>query len=179
MKVRVGSKNQNKLNGVRDAFSRYYSTECLTVESADVHVEEFGHPRNLKETVEGAIRRAKAAFADCDLAVGIESGLMEVPHTKTGYMESTICALYDGKECYLGFGTAFEWPIDVTDAILNKGLDGSQAMREAGYTGSEKIGAQEGAVFALTNGRGDRRTQVEQATIMALVHIVHPEFYQR
>ena len=179
MRVAVGSQNNNKLKGVEDAFLRYYKPEDLMVFSADVHVEEFGHPKSLKETVEGAMRRAQAAFGDCDLAVGIESGLMEVPHTKTGYMESTICALYDGAEFYIGCGTAFEWPVAVTDAILNKGLDGSQAMREAGCTDCEKIGAQDGAIFTLTNGHGNRRAQVEQATITALVHIVHPEYYRQ
>ena len=104
---------------------------------------------------------------------------MEVPHTKTGYMESTICAVYNGNELYFGFGTAFEWPGAVTYAILNKGLDGSQAMKEAGCTDCEKIGAEEGgAVFALTNGQENRRAQVEQATITALVHILHPEYYK-
>ena len=177
MKIKVGSENQNKVKGVADAFLRYYKPEELIVTSVVVTIEEFGHPKNLTETVEGAMNRARASFLDCDYSVGIESGLMEVPHTKTGYMEATICAIYDGKKFSLGTGTAFEWPLTVTELIVNKGLDGSQAMREAGITNREKIGAEEGAIFALTNGRGTRREQIEQATITALVHIINPEHY--
>ncbi len=177
MKVAIGSSNQNKLKGVEGAFLRYWKHDELVIVPVDIHIEEFGHPKNLKETVEGAMQRARESFGECDLSVGIESGLMEVPHTKSGYMEATVCAIYDGKEFHIGFGTAFEWPVAVTDAILNKGLDGSQAMREAGITEREKIGAEEGAIFALTNGRGTRREQVEQATITALIHILHPEYY--
>lgn len=178
MRITVGSKNENKIKGVTAAFLRYYTQEKLIVTPVTVAIEEFGHPKNLTETVEGAMNRARASFLDCDYSVGIESGLMEVPYSQTGYMEATICALYDGKKFSLGFGTAFEWPLAVTELIVNKGLDGSQAMREAGITDCEKIGAEEGAIFALTNGHGTRKEQVEQATITALVHIVNPDYYR-
>jgi len=178
MKVAVGSQNKNKIDGVRDAFLRYFDECELDVMPIAIVIEEFGHPKNLRETVEGAVKRARAAFGDCDIAVGIESGLMEVPYTQTGYMEATICALYDGTNIHIGFGTAFEWPTAVLDGILNKGLDGSQAMRVAGVTDSEKIGAAEGAVFNLTNGQANRRAQVEQATITALIRIVNPQYYK-
>jgi inosine/xanthosine triphosphatase len=177
MNVVVGSQNENKIQGVRDAFLHYYKPEDLTVRSAAIDVEEFGHPKNVKETVQGAVRRAKAAFGDCDLAVGIESGLLEAPYTLTGYFEGSICALYDGSRYFYGLAPGFEWPTDVIKGIVEKGLDGSQAMRDAGITDHEKIGVGEGAISLLTKGVVDRRKQIELSVIMALSAFHHPNHY--
>ncbi len=177
MKVAVGSKNQQKIAGVRDAFLYYYPADDLVVESADIHIDEFGHPKNLNETVEGAIRRAQAAFGDCEFSVGLESGLIEVPHTQTGYMEGMVCAVYDGKNVYLGLSPCLEWPASVIYRIVKKGLDGSQAFRDAGLTDHPKIGEGEGAISIFTKGVIDRRKQIELAVITALVHVLNPEYY--
>lgn len=179
MIIRIGTKNQNKIEGVRRAFAHYYKPEELTLISVPITIEEFGHPRSLEETVDGALQRAKKAFGTCDYSVGIESGLIEVPHTKTGYMETVICALNDGRNISLGLAPAFEWPPRVTQMILEQCLDGSQAMREAGVTHHEKIGAIDGgALGLLTKGATDRTQQVELAVLMALVHVVNQKLYQ-
>lgn len=172
MKIVVGSKNQNKRKGVEDAFLHYYPADDLVVESADIHIEEFGHPKNLQETVDGAIRRARAAFGDCDFSVGIESGFIAVSHTQTGYMEGTVCAAYDGTNLYLGLSPCLEWPQAVVDGIMDRGLDGSQAFREAGLTDHQKIGEGEGIISILTKGTLDRRKQIELGVIMALAGFV-------
>ncbi len=178
MKVAVGSKNQNKIKGVRDAFLHYYSASALEVVSKDVVVEEYGHPIDMKSTVEGAIKRAKDAFGDCDVSVGLESGLIEVPYTQTGYMEGSVCAVYDGKEYYIGIGPAFEWPPAVVRGIMEEGLDGSQAMRVHGITDHEKIGEGDGAISLFSKTVVTRRKQIELAVIMALVRILNPEYYR-
>jgi inosine/xanthosine triphosphatase len=103
MKLNVGSKNQTKLIAVKEAVALYPDIfPNAEVISIVVNVEEFGHPKSLDETIKGAIDRAKAAFVDCSYSFGIEGGLMAVPYTKTGFMEVGVCAIYDGKECYLG-----------------------------------------------------------------------------
>src|SRR6266436_10100524 len=111
MKINVGSKNRTKVQAVEDTVKLYpklfHKPEVVGI---DVKIDLFGHPKNIKETVEGAIERAKNAFTNCDYSFGLEGGLMEVPLSKTGFMEVGVCAVYDGKNTYLGLSPAFEWP---------------------------------------------------------------------
>src|SRR5258708_4547627 len=155
MKIHVGSKNQTKIQAVRDTLRLYPilfpHPEIIGI---DVHVPEFGHPKNIKETVQGAIERAKKAFSDCAYSFGIEGGLMEVPFTKSGFMEVGACAIYDGKNMYLGLGPGYEWPHGVTDLIVSGKADGSQAFKQLGYTKHEKLGAEKGGIIGyLTEDR--------------------------
>lgn len=123
--------------------------------------------------------RAFQAAKGADLGVGIEGGLIAVPHTKGGYMEVGVCAIYDGKEYHLGLSPAFEWPLVVLDGILNKGLDGSQAVAAAKMTNEEKLGTNQGTIHLLTHGRTNRTEQNSYAVMMALVHLENPNFYQK
>src|SRR6185369_17807022 len=128
MNIKVGSKNPTKVDAVAEALQDYELFKDATVMAADVETDPFDHPHTLAKTIEGAMKRAKAAFSECDYSFGIEGGLMEVPHTETGYMEIGACAIYDGKQYYLGLSPAHEWPKKVMELILS-GMDGSQALR--------------------------------------------------
>lgn len=176
MKIHIGSKNQAKFDAVAEMVKEYPLFFGADVVAIDVLVEIFGHPKSLEETVGGAEARAKAAFADADYSVGIEGGLMAVPGSKTGFMEVTACAIYDGKQMHLGLSSAYEWPKKVNDLILG-GLDGSQALREAGLTDHPKVGTAGGGIFILTHGRLNRKEFMKQAVMMALVHLENPEHY--
>lgn len=147
------------------------------ISGVDVKKEEFGHPKSLEETVAGAVDRAKQACVGNDYGFGIESGLMEVPQTKSGYMEVSVCAIFDGKQIHLGLSQACEWPKKVLDAILNQGLDGSQAMKAVGLTQHEKLGEHEGLVGIMTKGRTNRTEYNKTAIVMALLHLENPEYY--
>ncbi len=63
------------------------------------------------------------------------------------------------------------------EGILHKGLDGSQAMKAAGYTHHEKLGEHEGLVGIFTKGRTNRTEFNKGAVIMALMHLENPEYY--
>ena len=76
------------------------------------------------------MNRAKNSFDDCDLSIGLESGLLEVPHSKTGMMNILVCAIFDGKKIHLGVSSAFEYPIKVTE-LLKKGIKGREAYKIA------------------------------------------------
>lgn len=178
MRLTVGSKNQTKVAAVQEAVLLYPEQfPDPEVVSVDVPLQEFGHPKNLDETIKGAMDRAKAAFQDCSYSFGIESGLMTVPHTKTGFMEVGVCAIFDGKNFHLGLSDAFEWPKKVFDLIVNKGMDGSQAVREAGLTNHEKLGAAEGVISLLTKGRTNRKDKTRDSVIMALIHLLNPDLF--
>lgn len=178
MKITVGSKNNVKIAAVRDVVALYPSLfPGAEVFGVEVAVELFGHPKNLKETVEGAIDRAKKAFIDCRYSFGLEGGLIEVPGSTTGYMEIGICAVYDGKRIYIGFSPGFEWPKAVTDLIVSGKADASQAFKQLGLTASEKIGTAEGGIGFLTKGRLTREEQTRQSIITALIQLERPELY--
>jgi inosine/xanthosine triphosphatase len=177
MKINVGSKNDTKVNAVKEALASSKLFKDARVLSMDIEVEEFGHPKNIEQCVDGAIDRAKKAYADCDYSVGIEGGLMSVPETKTGYMEVAVCAIYDGKNVHLGLSPAFEWPKIVLDKILNEGLDGSQAVKEVGLTHEEKLGKTSGVIGILSHGQIDRTLYNKMAVLMALIHLENGELY--
>jgi inosine/xanthosine triphosphatase len=145
MKINVGSKNKTKVQAVEDAVKLYpHLFPNPEIVGIDVNVPLFGHPKSIKETVEGAVARAKEAFNGCDYSFGIEGGLMEVPYTKTGFMEVGACAINDGKNIHLGLGPGYEWPPEVTHLILSGKADASQAFKQLGLTYQEKLGAVEG-----------------------------------
>ncbi len=178
MNVGVGSKNKTKVGAVAEILQDYPMFAEAKVEGVDVQIEQFGHPKTLAETVAGAIDRAKQAQVGHDYGFGIEGGLMEVPQTKSGYMEVAVCAIFDGIQVHLGLSPAFEWPKKVIDGILNKGLDGSQAVKAAGLTDNEKLGATEGGtVGMLTRGRTTRMEQNKAAVVTALIHLENPEHF--
>ncbi len=177
MKVGIGSKNKTKINAVTELLKDYPMFDSAEIIPLDVKIDQFGHPKSLEEIVNGAINRAKHAYVGNDFGFGLESGLMRVPQTKSGYMEVTVCAIYDGKQIHMGLSQACEWPKKAIDAILNKGMDGSQAMKAAGFTEHEKLGEHEGLVGIFTKGRTNRTEYNKTAIVMALMHLENPEHY--
>ena len=177
MKVGVGSKNRTKVSAVEEALREYPMFDSAEIRGVAVHIEEFGHPKSIDDTVAGAIDRAKQAWEGHDYGFGIEGGLIQVPHSKTGYMEVAACAIFDGEQVHLGLSPGCEWPKEVIDGILHKGLDGSQAMKAAGITSEEKLGEHKGFIDIVTKGRMDRTAFNKAAIMMALVHLENPEYY--
>jgi inosine/xanthosine triphosphatase len=179
MIIHVGSKNKTKIQAVKDALKLYPNLfSAPEIIGVSVSVEEFGHPKNIEETITGAIERAKKAFRNCDYSFGLEGGLMEIPYSRSGVMEVGACAIYDGKEIYLGLSPAYEWPTEVTKLILSGKSDASKAFKELGYTEHEKLGAVEGgAIGFLTEGRLTREDFTKYSIIMALVQIEKSHLY--
>lgn len=179
MKINVGSKNQTKITAVQDTIRLYPNLfSNPEIMGIDVNIELYGHPKNIQETIKGAMERAKQAFIECDYSFGLEGGLMEVPHSKTGFMEVGACAVYNGKNFFLGLSPAFEWPPQVTRLIIEGKADASQAFKQLGLTEQEKIGAQKGGIVGvLTNGKLPREDFSKYSIIMALIQLEHPELY--
>ncbi len=176
MKIGIGSKNKTKVNAVAEVLRDYPMFNGAEIVGVDVQIEQFGHPKSIDETVAGAVNRAKQAYENNDYGFGIESGLMLVPQTKSGYMEVAVCAIYDGKQIHMGLSQAYEWPKKVLDKIL-EGLDGSQAMKATGLTQHEKLGEHEGFVGIFAKGRTNRTEYNKGAVVMALMHLENPEHY--
>lgn len=174
--INVGSKNPTKVQAAKNIFMSHSMFQDAFVQAVDVQIEEFGHPKSLGDTVHGAKDRAQKAYDSCKLSIGLEAGMYEAPETKSGYLETTVCALYDGEQYHIGLSPAFEWPLEMVKLILS-GRDGSQAFKEIGLTSHKKIGTAEGGISILTHGKINRVKYNELAIMMALIHLENPEHY--
>lgn len=172
MKIVVGSKNQAKLNAVSEILLEYPHLAHAQIVGAEASSKVSDQPKSLEETVRGAKNRAKAVFKNCDYSIGIESGLMQVPGSKSGYMDVCVCAIYDGEEFHVGLSSAWEFPeVSTTNLMIEEGLDMSQAINKAGMTKNPQIGSAEGAIGILTKGRMNRKDYTKQALRTALIHL--------
>ncbi len=179
MKIAVGSTNQTKINAVHDAVVLYpHIFPTPEIIDVAVNIPEFGHPKTLRQTVKGAIARAKKAFKNCEYSFGLEGGLMKVPYSKSGFMEVGACAIYDGKTIRLGLSPAFEWPKKVTELIVSNQADASQSFAQLGLTQHKKIGnVAGGAIGFLTDQKLTREDFTKYSIIMALIQLEKPEFF--
>jgi len=167
--IKVGSLNPVKLGAIRAVMSvRFPLAQFLPVPAPS---EVSDQPVGLEETLRGAKNRARNAFTECGLSVALESGLIEVPGSNTGYMNLTACAIYDGLEMYLGLGPAFELPPEVTRLVVDEGLELDPAVRRAGLTDNERIGYAQGIIGVLSGGRVTRMDYSRPAVSMALVRM--------
>lgn len=177
MKITIGTKNKIKENALREIVADYDFLKTAAVELIDTDSGVADQPKSLEETVIGAKNRAKKAFQNCDLSVGIEDGLMAVPESLTGFMNVCVCAFYDGQKYCLGISAAFEYPPKAIE-LVKRGMDINQAFYKLGLTGNLSIGSAEGAVGILTHGRWQRKDTIKQAIISALIQIEGKELYQ-
>lgn len=172
MEFAVGTTNAAKLGAVREILAEYPHLKEAAVESVKTESGVADQPKSLEETIRGAMNRARAAKGESTYGVGIESGLMEVPYTKGGYMDVCACAIFDGHEFHLGLSSAWEFPDPkITQTIMSGTMDMSQAINHHGLTTNPGIGAAEGAIGILTKGRVNRKEYTKQALRMALIHI--------
>jgi inosine/xanthosine triphosphatase len=172
MKIIIGTKNKAKIEAVEELIQDYDFLVGSKVEGISVESGISEQPLSLEETITGAMNRARASFSNCNYSVGLESGLMQVPGTKSGYMDFCACAIYDGEEFHLGLSSAWEFPNpEVMKLILDDGLDMSQAINKVGLTNNPQIGSEEGAIGILTKGRLVRKEYTKQAILTALIHL--------
>ena len=164
MKVNVGTHNPLKVRATRNVMEKIYTN--VDVEGIEVDSGVGDQPIGLDETIQGAVNRARNAFLDADLSVGIESGLLAAPHSITGYLDLQWCAIYDGERITLGVSAGFEYPPVVVEEVL-KGQEVGEVMDEV--TGVEKLGQKTGAVSILTKGLLDRTENTEQCVLMAMI----------
>lgn len=172
MKILVGSKNPAKVSAVREILQDYPHLKDAVVEGFEVALDIPEQPRTLEETSNGAVARAKAVFNDCDYSVGIEAGFMQVPNAKSGYMNVTVVAIYDGADIHIGMSSAFETPdSDIMKMVVEEDKTLNEAAIARGLSTPENAGVKEGVIGAITKGRLPRKEYVMQALQMALIHI--------
>ena len=170
MKIVIGSKNKVKIEALQEIIQEYPHLKNAIIDQADVSSDVAEQPKSLQETMQEAMNRAKNAFISCDYSFGIESGLMAVPKIKTGFMDLCVCAIFDGKEYYFGFSSAWEVPQKVADYI-HEGLNLTEASVKAGLSNNSNLGAAEGLIGVMTKGRLTRKGYTKEAIRTALIHL--------
>lgn len=173
MYINIGSKNPNKFNAVKEAFLMFELFTEATFQSIDAESNVSDQPIGYIETITGAKNRAANAFKNCDISVGLESGLIEVPLTKTGYMNLTICAIYDGKNHCIGTGPAFELPEKITKLVVEEHLELDAAIVKSGFSENPRIGYSEGIIGVLTKGVVTRKDYMVPSVTMAMAQLLH------
>lgn len=177
MLIIVGSSNPVKINATKNVFEKFYT--CLKIRGVEFKTSTPPQPIGLKQTISGAIERAKMAkesFPRADFTVGIEAGLIPMPYTLTGYVDQQFAAILDKDgRITIGGGPVFEHPPKILRRVLKGGLEIGVAMEE--LTGIEGIGEMHGAIGYLSHGFLNRTHLTEQAVFMALIPRINFNLY--
>jgi inosine/xanthosine triphosphatase len=181
VKVRVGSANAAKLEAVRRGLSPLFGDVDVEPWPVDSGVPE--QPIGFDEIIAGARARARAAHAggNCDLAAGIEDGLIPLPGTRTGYLNVGCCALFDGEEEFLGLTSGFEYPPACVEEATGPRRTPIGDAFDAVFRPPEGWPAPEpfsGNIGRLTGGVLTRAEYGAQAVTCAAVRLLHPRLYR-
>jgi inosine/xanthosine triphosphatase len=181
-RVRVGSTNGPKIAAVRAALAAYAGG--VEVSGMEVASGVPDQPLGFGEIVDGARNRALAALraAPCDLAVGIEDGLVEIEGVPGGPMNVGCAALTDGQRVSFGLSSGFAYPPEVSRAAASaRAPIGSlfDALWEdrrgelAGMPSAMSVGN----VGRLSLGALSRAEYARHAVLCALLPFLHPDLY--
>jgi inosine/xanthosine triphosphatase len=184
--VKVGSRNAPKLDAVRDALRAYAPGVRVAGVAVASGVPE--QPVGLDEIIRGARNRAvRAGKSDaCDLAVGLEDGLIELPDGEsapgTAHVNLGCAAITDGRRISLGFSSGFAYPPDCSRRAADE-------RAPIGALFDDLWRDRRGQALALTSVRGignvgrltlgvlPRAEYARHAVLCALVAFLHPDLY--
>jgi len=178
MRINVGTTNNAKIEAVRETILDYEGFQNAIITPLKVESQVKDQPLTLEETIQGARNRAKNAFKDCKYSIGLEAGLIPVPHTLSGYMNFNVCVIYDGETFFTGLSSGFEYPPHVIKDIIEGGLEIKDAMVRAGITQSNEVAKGQGNIGILTKGRTPRKEYVAQSIRKAMIPLDNPKYYR-
>ncbi len=179
MHISIGTQNKGKIQALQNALLNYDQYKDATVMGIDVDSGVDDQPIGLDAITQGAMNRAQKAFesGDYTLGFGLESGIFEVPHTKSGYMDTSACAIYDGKQFHLGFSSCFEYPAKMIEKVLQEGKEITDAALDLGFADDPAFREGKGMVGVLTKDKLTRIDYSEQGIHMAMIHLLNPTHY--
>lgn len=175
MKVFVGSKNEVKIEAVKQAFDGVFPDEKWEVKGFSVESGVSDQPMDEEETVRGARNRANALLKQggADYYVGIEGGLI---HSAGQWMECGWIVVLDNSGVE-GISTSPKMMIsDEMYRLLKEDGHNLTDVCEK-YFGIKDAGAKMGFFGIMTNGMVDREHAYADAVSFALARFAHPEVF--
>ncbi|HKC51373.1 MAG TPA: inosine/xanthosine triphosphatase [Myxococcota bacterium] len=178
--VRVGSRNAAKLEAVRRGLAPFFAGVDVLGGEAPSGVD--AQPLGFAEIVAGARNRARVSHSSggCDLAAGIEDGLIELPEVPTGWVNVGCCVLFDGAREGFGFSAGFEYPPDCVAAATRSPrtpIGDAFERRFAPRAGTRDPGAGAGNIGRLSEGALTRADYGAQAVTCAWLRFMHGDLY--
>jgi len=179
MIINVGSKNPVKVEAVKEILSDYSLFAPLELNSMYSNPEISKQPFGFRNIENGAKNRARNCFENCDYGIGLESGLINLPSSKSRFYHVDVCSIFDGYFYSFGFSSGFEVPKKLVNSIIKEGVDLGESCQKNGLCEDRHIGSREGIVGILTNLRVDRKLQIKQALQMALTRLENHKLYNQ
>jgi len=182
--VRVGTRNGPKLEAVRSALAAYVEGVSVVGHAVESGVPE--QPVGWAEIVGGARTRARAALAGgpCELAVGIEDGLVRLAGSEVGgegeVLNVGAAVVADARNESLGLSSGFAYP-PACSARAMADREPIGALFDASWPVSEPGGGPSalpvGNVGKLSLGALTRAEYGRHAVLCALIRFLHPHLY--
>lgn len=174
MKIVVGTENKAKIKSVKIAFKKVFSDEKLEIVGVAVSSSVSDQPKSDRETIKGAITRAKRAFEQvkADYGVGLEGGLNKIDDK---WFETGWAAIINKKgEIGLGSSIRMEVPDKIMKLIEETGELG---YATDAYFKQKDTKHGEGFFGLMTRGRIDRAEGYAGGLISALSRFIHKNLY--
>lgn len=187
-RVSVGSTNEPKLAAVRSALAPF--APDVRVEGVAVDSGVPAQPVGFDEIILGARTRASNASdsLSCDLAIGIEDGLVRLPVSARGdgpaaaHWNIGCAAVTDGERTALGFSSAFAYPPACAEpAVRDREPIGTlfdRLWQQHRGLRSQRHSAQSvGNIGRLSEGALPRAEYARHGVLCALVAFLQPDLY--
>ncbi len=180
LRVRVGSLDRAKLEAVRRGLAPFF--DWVEVEPLEVQSGVPEQPLGFDEILLGARIRARQSIAagNCDLAAGIEDGLIPLGRSPERHMNVGCCVLFDGERESVGLTAGFEYPRACVEAATGPARTPVGASFDAIFrapAGWSEPGSGAGNIGRLSGGALTRAEYAAQAVTCAFVRWLHPELY--
>ncbi len=179
IQISIGTQNAGKIAALEKTCLEYSILKDAVIVPHNVPSLVPDQPIWLEQIVSGAKNRAEWAYklGEYALSFGLESGIFGVPHTKSGYLDTTCCAIYDGTNFHIGFSSCFEYPKKMIESILQHKKEISEIAVEMGFSEDRSFREWQGMIGVLTKNRISRIDYSIQAIQMALLQLENPEHY--
>ena len=176
MKVLIGTNNQGKVEGAKQAFEKFYKD--VKVEGISVSSDVSDEPVNdeiymgASNRVNNLIKYSKENNIDVDFYVGVESGITN----QLGKWCIIQIAVVKDKSGYESFGTgpAFPVPEKYVDEIINTDLG---ILMDKIFEGNG-LKNEKGGIAHLTNDVITRYDLTREAIIMALTEFINGDIWK-
>lgn len=176
MKALIGTKNPGKIEGAKEALSKYFDEVDIVgvsvesgVESQPVDDDIYVGARN---RVDNLIKYAKENKLDIDLFLGIEAGITSL----LGKWQNINVAVIKDKNGYESFGTSAGFPIPLK--YVNNIKEKELGTVFDDIFKKHNLSKGKGGISFLTHGEISRIDMTRQAFIMALTQFINEDIWK-